>query len=443
MRKLIVSFLLFLSISITLNAQLISTDSLRVSKETLANTELNKIDRELSLTDKQKIEVRKLLNQQNTIQSFNKSSENFIDLLSDKQKEIFHQLLENEEKSYKNLKNNSTLKSSQSGQYSLTLDDASGILDARIVISNHPDGAHASSTNYSSYLRESMVAWTYSGQPMYFRTVMKFILDEIPIGSQVVSATLFFYSDPTITSSSSAEGNSQLSGSNAFYIERITEDWDVLTVTWNNQPASTTSERLLIPASTSTTENIQIDLTDMVQNWINSPTSNYGIKMFLQTESYYRSRNYGSMEHSNTAIHPKLIVEYDDLQAIEYSYDAAGNRIAQQVIVLPNNLKSSSITDESRLIEELSKPIECSWENMIITVYPNPTDGDISIKLNEGIFPDGVIYHVFNSYGKSVCNGSILNSNINKIPIAGLPPGVYVLVLQNGNHMKSWKIIKQ
>ncbi len=170
------------------------------------------------------------------------------------------------------------------GTTQLILDSPAELMDARLALNNHPDGAYSANYNYSTYKRISMMAWTYSGQTMFNRNVMRFVLDEIPTGSQIVSAILYLYSDPTITSPSSSDGNSQLSGTNEFYIERIIEPWDVLTVTWNNQPASTMENRLLIPPSTSVTENIQIDLTGMVQTWANTPS---GISVISRSPNTY------------------------------------------------------------------------------------------------------------------------------------------------------------
>ncbi len=139
---------------------------------------------------------------------------------------------------------------------------------------------------------------------------MYFNLQSIPQGSVIQSATLYFYSDPAVTSPNAGDGNSQLSGSNAFYLEKIIQEWSEGIVTWNNQPTTTTADRILVAASTSATENKQINLNTIVQGWVNKPSSNSGLKMTLQSEVYYRSRNYASINHVNTAIRPKLVITF-------------------------------------------------------------------------------------------------------------------------------------
>ncbi len=287
-----------------------------------------------------------------------------------------------------------------------------------------------------------MQAWTYSGSTMFCRTAMKFILDEIPVGSEILSATLYLYSDPAKTSNSDSNSNSQLSGSNAFYIERITQDWNDKAVTWNTQPASSTEGRMLIPASSSTTENIQIDLTKMVQNWVNTPALNYGVKMFLQTELHYRSRNYGSIENTNVAIRPKLVIEYNDPpvgSTIEFTYDASGNRIVRQVIVISQLKSGHNINNE----QTLSDPIQSDWSSLKMKIYPNPTRGDISLEFEGQIGFETVQYKVFNVTGHIVASGNIEASAINTLPISHIPSGVYILTLQCGNENKNIKLIKQ
>ena len=450
-KKNIFLYLIFICVTTVVNAQYFTTDSLRVKKSEIVEAQIAKLTHELNLTENQQKQVYGLLlkRMNREISSDEAFKNELFRILTTKQKSVFLRLQELDKQSAKNVVNLNSLKSTQTttaAQNSLTLNDASVIKDAMIGLNNHPNGSQTAYNNYSTYPRVSMHAWTYSGATMFKCSVMRFLFDEIPLGSHVVSATLYFYSDPTITSPSSAEGNSQLSGTNEFYIERITEAWNDLTVTWNNQPATTTDNRLLIPASVSTTENIQINMTDMVQYWVDKPELNYGIKMFLQTEVRYRSRNYGSMEHTNTSIHPKLVIEYDG-PSFEFVYDDSGNRKSRQVIIIPNSLKSASVNSEpiSESFNELNQvqPVKSSLGEFKISIYPNPTHGDLNLKLTGDTIPEKIIYKVFNTSGSMVCNGLLNSSVLQNIPIGSMPSGVYILIVQYGDNKKTWKIIKQ
>ncbi len=180
----------------------------------------------------------------------------------------------------------------------------------------------------------------------------------------------------------------------------------------------------------------------MVQTWVNTPAINLGIKMFLQTEVHYRARNYGSMEHPNTGIRPRLMVEYNHIESsIEYAYDNAGNRISRQVIVIPNNLKSATAGDDDNKTDE--EPIQSNWANMEILIYPNPTIGDINLGFKGYTEINNVHYQVFNATGRLMLAGQLNTGGLNRLQFSSLPKGVYILVLQHGSEKKTWKIIKQ
>lgn len=205
-------------------------------------------------------------------------------------------------------------------QQSITI-SGSGLGDVMIYRNLRPGYEYTVNTNYAAHPRIAAVAWTASGYKSYMRSLLSFQLSAIPSGSTIQSATLYFYSDPNISGSSDANGNSQLSGSNAFYLEKITSAWNEFSVTWNTQPSTTTADRVWVGPSVSTTENRQINITNIVQGWVNNPQSNFGLKMFLENEVHYRSRNYASKNHMNTALHPKLVITYTEPDPLKQRMD--------------------------------------------------------------------------------------------------------------------------
>jgi len=178
-----------------------------------------------------------------------------------------------------------------------------------VMLYKHNQNTAIANTNYYNQARNLASAWTSNGYTTFWRTLFKFNLNIIPSGAVIQSATLYLYSDPTSTGNSGSTNN-QLSGSNAVYFEKVTAGWGETTVTWNTQPSTTTNGRIWQQPSTSTTENIQVNLTSFVQEWVNSPSTNYGMRMGLENEQYYRGRSYASEDHTNTAIRPKLVVTY-------------------------------------------------------------------------------------------------------------------------------------
>ena len=130
----------------------------------------------------------------------------------------------------------------------------------------------------------------------------------IPVGATVQSATLFLYSDPAFTGG--YYSNDPNTGSNAVYFQKITSAWNPTTVTWNNQPATTTANRVYLPQSTSFTENVSVNLTSIVQDMVSNPSGNFGIMMALESEVRFRSRSYANSKFSNSSLYPKIVINY-------------------------------------------------------------------------------------------------------------------------------------
>ena len=190
----------------------------------------------------------------------------------------------------------------------LTLSTGPDWKDALLLHSLKPAESYMATTNYNNYPRISAAQWTHSGYRITYRSLMRFELSAIPAGAVVQSATLYLNSDPAYTSGELS--NSPLSGSNAIYFQRVTSPWNTTTVTWNTQPSTTTANRVWAGPSAPATENRQVTLTAFIQDMVNNPAANHGIMMVLENELYFRSRHYASTNHSNSALHPRLVVNY-------------------------------------------------------------------------------------------------------------------------------------
>ena len=163
--------------------------------------------------------------------------------------------------------------------------------------------------NYGAYPEFSAVAWTNGGSLSDHRALLMFDLSEIPVTATVTSALLTLYFDPA---SSNGE-HSNLSGPNTALLQRITSPWAENTVTWDNQPNSTSVGELVLPTTTTATEDRpDMDVTTAVQNMVSDPANNFGWLFKLQTESYYRRMIFSSSDHPERERHPKLVVNYID-----------------------------------------------------------------------------------------------------------------------------------
>ncbi len=159
-------------------------------------------------------------------------------------------------------------------------------------------------TNYGTTNQLNAMAWTIAGDPSNARTLIDFDLSSLPSNAIITSATLNLFFNPD------ASSIYQNSGKNAMWIETITSSWNESTVTWNTKPTVTTTNRVSVPASTSATQNYTINVTQLLKDKIANPASNHGWMMSLQAEDPYASVMLASSDHSNAALHPKLVITY-------------------------------------------------------------------------------------------------------------------------------------
>jgi hypothetical protein len=178
----------------------------------------------------------------------------------------------------------------------------------------------AGNTNFNIDILQTS-AWTFSSQGCgtgSMRSLIKFKdIDNIPNSATIISAKLSLFG---ISSSGfTPEGNSYYpgspytaSGTNESWIQRITNNWNESTVTWNNQPNSVDTNQVTLPAS-----NLQwnynatdIDVTSLVKDIKRAGSINHGFMLKLKNEQYYRSLLFASSEHTNASSRPKLVINY-------------------------------------------------------------------------------------------------------------------------------------
>ncbi|NSL88834.1 DNRLRE domain-containing protein [Chitinophaga solisilvae] len=161
-------------------------------------------------------------------------------------------------------------------------------------------------------------AWTYSGTPGVARDFIKFPgISYLPAGTNVVAATLTLYGMAPGTAVANPGGNSYYpgspyngSGTNACWVKRVLGSWDESTITWNNQPATTSANQAAVAASTSQWNySTTVNVTALVQDIVNSGQNN-GFSLQLQVENYYRNLNFSGHRKPDPATWPKLTITY-------------------------------------------------------------------------------------------------------------------------------------
>ncbi len=157
--------------------------------------------------------------------------------------------------------------------------------------------------NYSTHPQILGSAGTFNGSPAVLRSLFDFDLSSIPAEAHIESATLYLYHHE-------ANNNFGHQGQNEGVIKRITQSWSENTVTWNTQPGSTTLNQVSIPASTSTTQNYEIDMTALVRDARQNAGSSFGYMIQQKVESSYRSLVFASSDVADDSKRPRLVVTY-------------------------------------------------------------------------------------------------------------------------------------
>ncbi len=267
--------------------------------------------------------------------------------------------------------------------------------------------------------------WTNNGNPSGTRQFVDFDLAVIPPGVTVQSAILDLFHYPSTLNT----GHSNLSGPADCWLQRVTQPWQENTLTWNNQPTTTTQNQVNIPAPTSMTQNYSLNVTQLVQDYLNNPSTSFGFMLRLQNESYYRSLLFASSDNVNALLRPKLTVVYTP-----QTFPAAGcwntlvegpnsNNPSQlppdPVVTIPNVFTPNGDQVNDLFFPETDPGVTISafsiynrWGNTVyasttIFLWNGKTDGDLPCS-------DGTYYYVI-SYADTTNEPHIKKGFVNLI----------------------------
>ena len=209
------------------------------------------------------------------------------------------------------------------GQGTLILqpDPAAGV-DASL---GYHDNYGTSGNNYGTdlYLKAYAIPRALGGVNSN-RGVIQFDLSQLPTGATIQSAVLELYATGQI--------NSLLPGhfgNNECWLRRITAPWGESTITWDNQPATTAQDQVLLTQSTSPTQDYSIDVTSMVSVMAADPALDHGMLLMLDVEDPNDQSGllFYSSDWSTPALRPKLTITYENggcsAPGAEISFDAS------------------------------------------------------------------------------------------------------------------------
>jgi len=248
------------------------------------------------------------------------------------------------------------------------------------------------------------VAWTSGGFYYVGRSLIRFDLTFIPSNATINSAYLSLYHNPT------PDPPGGHAGSNSCYLQRVTSNWNEYTVTWNNQPTTSTTNQIILPASGNGTQDyLYIDVKGFISQMVSNPNSNYGLFIKLLTEQTYRNLDFASGHCTDTTLRPRLEINY----------------------TTPVGIKpiSSQIPANFNLFQN----------------YPNPFNPTTMIKFDiaKNSFVILKVYDMLGREIKTIINNEFLNAGNYEIQFDGnsLSSGVYIYKFIAGDFIKSKQMI--
>lgn len=122
-------------------------------------------------------------------------------------------------------------------------------------------------------------------------------------------------------------------------------------------------------------------------------------------------------------------------QAVQYSYDDAGNRIQRKQIVLARVGKTTP---------KPSEPVTETVGNFSFSFYPNPTTSEVRVEVDKEFLKEGsdkkaILYDL---NGRLLQQKEIISSFV-PFDLSEYKPGIYILKITGKEFSEQWRVVKQ
>lgn len=176
------------------------------------------------------------------------------------------------------------------------------------------------------------------------RTIVKFDLSFIPVGSTIISSNLNLYMDYDA---------SEIGKVVSIVPYAITDDWDVSTVTLSNRPA-------INDVITGSSLNVAIKgyyswtITNLIDQWINGGLANNGLELRTEEIDLDEGKRFVSSnetEPDKQAFKPNLVIQYKPAPPIPLSANAVitgpGIDTEHEMVTTKDEYQSTAVRDTS------------------------------------------------------------------------------------------------
>ncbi len=144
--------------------------------------------------------------------------------------------------------------------------------------------------------------WTASGTPHSIRALIQPELPELPPGAQLSAASLTLFATTYRDTFRLGGGHHQIqvdgqpTASNMCHLLIVTEPWEEMNVTWNNQPSTTLVGSFSLPESTTYDQDYVVDITSWAAPIYAGTSANHGLMLQLDQEQHYASLYFDSTD---------------------------------------------------------------------------------------------------------------------------------------------------
>jgi len=123
-------------------------------------------------------------------------------------------------------------------------------------------------------------------------------------------------------------------------------------------------------------------------------------------------------------------------QTIYYGYDVSGNRTSRSITLQ----KSSAQEDIGEQPEQ--KEIKDQVGNKEIIIFPNPVNSELTVKIPELAEGDNASISLFGQGGQLLFRNDKA-TDINRVCFSDFLPGMYFMIIEVGENMVEWKVVKE
>ncbi|MEW6772888.1 MAG: DNRLRE domain-containing protein [Bacteroidota bacterium] len=225
------------------------------------------------------------------------------------------------------------------------------------------------------------------------RGLLHFDLSNIPTGAVITSAEIDLYSIVNMGSYPAHSGTN-----NNAYIKRVTSPWTEYSVTWNNQPSTTSSNQVILTGTNNQYQDyLGINVLNLVNDIINSG-NNYGFMLGLVNETATNLLSFCSKDYSNPSKRPRLRISYTCNETTITNVDS------KSIFVFPN--PASDIININKYSDEQAKvTISFIDGEKILETEINNNSSEISVSnLSCGIY----FIHIYNKLNELIFTNKIV-----------------------------------